>query len=198
MDYASKIKVSVYLGSSPVCLEKYNTIAYDMGREIALRGAVLVYGGAGVGTMGRLADGAKNAGGEVIGVFPRGFAGTREIRESGISVVREGLDEMIEVENFAVRKQVMEDLGDCAVVLPGSFGTMDELFTYACNRSIDKNDKHMFILNFEGYYNPLVQLLDNMVEAGMFKPCMQGAITFHDTVEDLMDAVESMLGPNQK
>lgn len=189
MNSNTKLKISVYLGSSPVCQEKYNVIAYDMGREIALRGATLVYGGAAVGTMGRLADGAKDVGGEVIGVFPKGFTGTREVREKGISVVRDGLDEMIEVENFAVRKQVMEDIGDCAVILPGSFGTLDELFTYACNRSIDKNDKHMFILNFEGYYNPLIQLIDNMIEAGMFKPCMHGAISFHDTVSELMDAV---------
>ncbi|MBP5750779.1 MAG: LOG family protein, partial [Firmicutes bacterium] len=118
-----------------------------------------------------------------------GFLGTKEVRESGIPVVREHLTQFIETADFAERKQVMEDLSDACVVLPGSFGTMDELFTYACNRAIDKHTKPMLIFNFEGYYEPLKQLLANMQEAGFMKPFMADAITFCETVEDVLAAL---------
>ena len=69
--------VAVYLGSAPGCKEIYKGLAYELGCRIASAGVAIVYGGAAVGTMGALADGAASAGGRVIGVFPRGFLGTK-------------------------------------------------------------------------------------------------------------------------
>lgn len=178
--------IAVYLGSAPACKDIYKGLAYELGQQLAKAGLTLVYGGAAVGTMGALADGAMDAGGDVIGVFPRGFLGTHEVRDSGLKVVREGLTRFIETAGFAERKQVMEDLSDTCIVMPGSFGTMDELFTYACNRAIDKHAKPIFIFNFEGYYDPLKQLLENMQEAGFMKPVMAGAICFCDTIEEII------------
>lgn len=177
--------VSVYLGSSPYCDKKYFDLAYNVGRMLALKGHTLCYGGAGVGTMGALAAGALENGGKVIGVFPKGFQGTKEIREQGIKVRQDGLDRMIEVENFAQRKQLMEDMGDCAVVLPGSFGTMDELFTYACNHAIEKNHKFIYVLNFDGYYDHLREFLQIMEQENFLKGTMIGVISFCDSLEEL-------------
>ena len=181
--------IAVYLGSAPGCKEVYKSLAREVGRRIARAGCTLVYGGADVGTMGALADGATEAGGKIVGVFPKGFRGTKEVRESGIPVVREGLSEFIETADFAERKQVMEDRSDACIVMPGSFGTMDELFTYACNRAIDKHSKPILIFNFEGYYDPLKQLLANMQQAGFMKPVMAGAIRFFDTIEEIIAAL---------
>jgi len=178
--------VAVYLGSSPRCKDIYKGLAYELGSRIAQTGVTLVYGGAAVGTMGALADGARDAGGEVIGVFPKGFRGTKEVRESGLEVVQRGLSKFIETIGFAERKQVMEDLSDGCIVMPGSFGTLDELFTYACNRAIDKHTKPIIVFNFEGYYDPLKQLLANMQEAGFMKPIMADAVTFCDTIEEII------------
>ena len=182
--------VAVYLGSAPGCKDLYKELAFELGRRIALAGITLVYGGAAVGTMGALADGARTAGGHVVGVFPRGFRGTKEVRESGLEVVHHGLSDFIETADFAERKQVMEDLSDGCIVMPGSFGTLDELFTYACNRAIDKHEKPILVFNFEGYYDPLRQLLANMQEAGFMKPIMAGAITFCDTVDGIIDCLK--------
>ena len=178
--------VAVYLGSAPGCKEVYKGLAYELGSRIARAGLTLVYGGAAVGTMGALADGAREAGGEVVGVFPKGFRGTREVRESGLEVVQQGLSRFIETADFAERKQVMEDLSDACIVMPGSFGTLDELFTYACNRAIDLHAKPILVFNFEGYYDPLKQLLANMQEAGFLTPVMAGAVTFCDTIEEII------------
>lgn len=178
--------IAVFLGSAPSCHEIYRGLAYELGHRLAQAGLTLVYGGAAVGTMGALAEGAAEAGGRVIGVFPKGFRGTKEVRESGLEVVQQGLSEFIETEDFASRKQLMEDMSDACVVMPGSFGTMDELFTYACNRAIDKHKKPILVFNFEGYYDPLKQLLSNMQEAGFMKPVMADAVTFCDTLEEII------------
>ena len=179
--------VAVYLGSAPSCKEIYKGLAYELGSRLARAGMTLVYGGAAVGTMGALADGAREAGGKVVGVFPKGFRGTKEVRESGLEVVQQGLSQFIETADFAERKQVMEDLSDACIVMPGSYGTLDELFTYACNRAIDKHAKPIYIFNFEGYYDPLRQLLANMQAAGFMKPVMADALTFCDTIEEIID-----------
>ena len=189
--------VAVYLGSAPACKDVYKGLAYELGRRIAQAGVTLVYGGAAVGTMGALADGAADAGGRVIGVFPRGFLGTKEVRESGLEVVQHGLSEFIEVADFAERKQVMEDLSDGCIVLPGSFGTLDELFTYACNRAIDKHEKPILVFNFEGYYEPLRQLLAIMQEAGFMKPVMAGALTFCESMEEVIERIRNNSGPER-
>lgn len=183
--------VAVYLGSAPSCKEIYKGLAYELGNRIARAGLTLVYGGAAVGTMGALASGARDAGGKVIGVFPRGFCGTQEVRESGLEVVQHGLSEFIETADFAERKQVMEDLSDGCIVMPGSFGTLDELFTYACNRAIDLHTKPILVFNFEGYYDPLKQLLANMQAAGFLKPVMAGALTFCETIEEIIETLDA-------
>ena len=183
--------VAVYLGSAPSCKDIYKGLAYELGHRLAQAGLTLIYGGAAVGTMGALADGAREAGGEVIGVFPKGFRGTKEVRESGLEVVQQGLSKFIEVEGFAERKQMMEDMSDACIVLPGSFGTLDELFTYACNRAIDKHTKPILVFNFEGYYDPLKQLLDNIQEAGFMKPVMASAVTFCETLEEIIEVLRA-------
>ena len=182
--------VAVYLGSAPGCKDIFKGLAYELGYRIAHAGVTLVYGGAAVGTMGALADGAMEAGGKVVGVFPRGFLGTKEVRESGLEVVHHGLSEFILTADFAERKQVMEDLSDGCIVMPGSFGTLDELFTYACNRAIDKHEKPILVFNFEGYYDPLKQLLSHMEAAGFMKPVMADALTFCDTIEEIVDCLK--------
>ena len=182
--------VAVYLGSAPGCKDIYKGLAYELGCRIARAGLTLVYGGAAVGTMGALADGAAAEGGHVVGVFPRGFRGTKEVRESGLEVVQYGLPEFIETADFAERKQVMEDLSDACIVMPGSFGTLDELFTYACNRAIDKHTKPILVFKFEGYYDPLKQLMANMQAAGFLKPVMAGALTFCETIEEIIDCLK--------
>ena len=181
--------VAVYLGSAPSCKEIYKGLAYELGSRLAQAGLTLIYGGAAVGTMGALADGAREAGGEVIGIFPKGFRGTKEVRESGLEVVQQGLSKFIEASDFAERKQMMEDMSDACIVMPGSYGTLDELFTYACDRAIDRHTKPILVFNFEGYYDPLKQLVANMQEAGFMKPVMADALTFCDTLEEIIGSL---------
>lgn len=179
------MNISVYLGSSTTCLPIYNDLAYELGRRIARSGHTLVYGGSDVGTMHYLAEGCQQAGGRIVGAFPDGFQGTIEAQKEGIKVFREGMDETIITKDFSERKKVMESRGDCCVVMPGSFGTLDELFTYACRRAIGKHEKRIFLLNHEGYYNPLKDMIANMEKAGFLKPSTTGMLEFCDTLDDI-------------
>ena len=177
--------VSVYLGSSGSCAGKYKSLAYELGKLIALKGHTLCYGGATAGTMGDLADGAQENGGKVIGVYPEGFLGTKEMREKGVEVRHNHLDKMYEVADFAQRKQLMEELCDCAVVLPGGIGTMDELFTFACDYVIEKHSKVIHILNYEGYYDHLREFLLTMDKEKFLKGNLMQAVIFDNSLEEL-------------
>ncbi len=180
------MKVSVYLGSALECLPEYKTLAYELGRQLAENGHTVVYGGADVGTMKNLADGAQDAGGEITGVFPRQFKGTAEVVRSGVKVVRDGLTEMIWVADFAERKKVMEQLSDCCIILPGSFGTLDEMFTYACNHAIGEHDKTVYVLNHNGFYDPMKDLFKNIAAAHFLKPETVSIVQFCDTIDDFI------------
>ena len=158
--------VAVYLGSAPGCKDIYKGLAYELGHRIALASVTLVYGGAAVGTMGALAEGAASAGGRVIGVFPRGFLGTKEVRESGLEVVQRGLSEFITTADFAERKQVMEDLSDGCIVMPGSFGTLDEFFEALTLRQLGLHAKPIVLLNTLGFYDALDRLLRSLARDG--------------------------------
>jgi len=180
------MKIAVYLGSSLHCKEEYNRLAYETGQKLARAGHTIIYGGANVGTMKDLADGAQSAGGDVIGVFPGYFKGTKEVQDSGIKVIRDGLTELHIVKDFAERKQLMEELSDCCLILPGSFGTFDELFTFACNNTIGIHSKKAYVLNYKGYYSPLRDLLKNTREGGFLKKETYETVNFCDTVEDFL------------
>lgn len=183
--------ISVYLGSAPGCDQKYKDLAYETGRRIAAGGYELVYGGADVGTMKSLADGAAGANGKVVGIFPRGFKGTSEVRAKISDIERHDLSEFILVKDFAERKEMMARRGDCCIVLPGSFGTLDELFTYATDKAIGVSDKPIFVLDHEGYYAPLRDLVANMEKAGFLKPSMRDALLFFDTLDELFEFVST-------
>lgn len=184
------MNIAVYLGSSTTCLPKYNDLAYELGRQIAANGHTLIYGGADVGTMKYLADGAIDTGGKVVGVFPNGFLGTVEVIQEGLEVMKHGLSEMHMVHDFAERKQLMEDLSDCAVVMPGSFGTLDEMFTYACNYAIGLHSKPIYLLNHEGFYEPMKALMANVAAAGFLKPSSADVLHYCDSIPELISALK--------
>lgn len=183
------MNIAVYLGSSIRCKEEYRALAYEVGRKLALEGHTIIYGGADVGMMKDLADGAQSADGKVIGVFPEHFKGTGEVKEKGMRVIREGLAQMIIVKDFAERKNTMETLSDCSLTLPGSFGTLDELFTFVCDNTIGYHSKKAYLLNYKGFYSPVKELLKNTLDAGLLKPETVDVVNFCDTIDDFLSKI---------
>ena len=174
--------VAVYLGSATVA-ERYHRLAYDFGHGLAERGIRVVYGGAAVGTMQSLSEGVLDAGGEIMGVFPRGFRGKREVAARGINIEQKDATSIVEVEDFAERKKLMTAMSDCCVILPGGFGTLDELFCHAVGNEIGEHDKKAYVLNEGGFYDGLRQQMETM-RSESFLGRDYSIITFLDSKED--------------
>lgn len=181
--------VAVYLGSKIGNKPIFAQTAYNVGKLLSQLGYSVIYGGACVGCMGELAKGVLENKGKVIGVFPIDFKGKHENKSAGIEVKHNSLTEMIMVKDMSERKKVMEEKSLFSIILPGSFGTLDELFEYAVNLQLGFHSKPIYILNINEYYTPLINLIDNMVENGFIQNKEKGLIKFVNNLEDLKQQI---------
>lgn len=155
-------RVAVYCASAEGTLPVYRAEAEALGRAIAAARFGLVYGGANVGLMGAVADAALSGGAEVIGVLPEVLAG-REIAHTGLTRLET-------VTTMHQRKARMVALADGFVILPGGYGTLDELFEIITWSQLRMHAKPCILINTEQYWDNLLRFLDNAVEAGFLKP----------------------------
>lgn len=154
----SQIKrLCVYCGSSDRGPASHAPAAAELGKQMAAAGIGLVYGGGRVGIMGAVSRGVMDAGGEVIGIIPH-FLLKKEVGDRDITDL-EIVDTMHE------RKARMVDLADGFVILPGGLGTLDEFFEILTWRQLGLHDKPIVIVNIDGYWDPLLALLDAMTQA---------------------------------
>jgi uncharacterized protein (TIGR00730 family) len=159
------VRVCVFCGSRPGVRPEYARQAFALGGALAEAGAALVYGGSGSGLMGAVADGALQAQGHVIGVFPRSFL-AGEFAHPKLSDGRV-------VETMAERKSLMVELSDAFVALPGGFGTYDELFEVLTGRQIGSHHKPIGLLDTEDYFAPLLELVRHGAREGLVPPSME-------------------------
>src|ERR1700744_2446638 len=155
-------RVAVYCASSPGNHAAYGAQAEALGAAIAAAGLGLVYGGANVGLMGAVADAALAGGAEVIGVLPEVLAG-REIAHSGLTRLET-------VGTMHQRKARMVALADAFLILPGGYGTLDEMLEIGTWSQLRLHAKPCILINTLGYWNGLLEFLDSTVAAGFLKP----------------------------
>lgn len=154
-------RICVYCGSSPGRLPDYTRAAEQLGSLMAENGLGLVYGGASVGIMGKVADAALANGAEVIGVIPSALA-TREVAHSGLS-------ELHVVDSMHQRKAKMADLSDGFVALPGGWGTIEEIFEVLTWGQLGFHSKPCGLLNIAGYYDHLNAFLEHAINEAFVK-----------------------------
>jgi uncharacterized protein (TIGR00730 family) len=150
--------VCVYCGSRDGRDAAYAQAAEATGRMIAANGWRLVYGAGDVGLMGRVAKAVQQAGGATFGVIPTHLLDWE--------VGKRDLDQFIITETMHERKKVMFMNADAVVVLPGGAGSMDEFFEALTWRQLKLHSKPVILLNVGGFWNPLVALLEHIVERG--------------------------------
>ena len=148
--------ICVYCGSNAGSKPVYTDRAIALGTRIAKEGLALVYGGGNVGLMGVVADAVLEAGGEVIGVIPEQLVNWE--------VAHKGVTRLEVVANMHERKARMFDLSDAFVALPGGFGTLDEMFEMLTWRQLGLGDKPCAFLDVEGFFSPLLAMMDRMVD----------------------------------
>ncbi len=128
--------------------------AAELGKLMAERNITLIYGGGNVGIMGAIANTVMDNGGKVIGIIPKVLV-EWERQHTGIS-------QLIITEDMHERKRTIYSMCDAAVVLPGGFGTLDELFEMLTWNQLSIHDKEIFILNSNGFYDHLIKHIELM------------------------------------
>jgi len=155
-------RAAVYCGSTDGNNPAFLAEATALGTAIAAAGLGLVYGGANVGLMGAVADAALAGGAEVIGVLPEVLS-DREIAHTGLTSLET-------VPTMHARKARMVALADAFLVLPGGYGTLDELLEVVTWAQLRMHAKPCILINTAGYWNGLLAFLDSAVAAGFLKP----------------------------
>lgn len=171
--------VTVYAGSATRAAEEYLALARELGRGLAKQGWVVVYGGARVGLMGALADAALAAGGRVEGVILDTFA----------RVAHASLHDLVTVADMRSRKAGLAHRGDAYIVLPGGFGTLEELSEILVERQLALHHRPLVIVNHEGFWDPLLALIDRQVASGLVKEKYRALLT---VVPDAAGAVTAI------
>lgn len=175
--------IVVFCGSSEGSESAFGEDAYQLGETLAKQKMDLIYGGAKIGIMGKVAQGALDAGGKVVGVIPDFL----KIKE----VFHQGLSELIVTRNMHERKLKMHDLSDGILMLPGGFGTLEEFFEMLTWSQLGLHPYPIAILNTNGFYDPLLQMLQKMVDNGFVKNENYKAILVDKNIDALLEKMEN-------
>jgi uncharacterized protein (TIGR00730 family) len=181
-------RICVYCGSNPGNDPAYVTSARIMGRALAERGIELVYGGVGLGLMGAVADGVLEGGGQAIGIIPKDLL--------KMEIAHAGLTELHVVDNMHERKRLMAARADAFVALPGGSGTLDELFEIFTWAQLGFHAKPIGLLHVNGFYTPLLAMMDHLVETGFIKRVHADMLLTAATPDDLLDRMARYQAPN--
>jgi len=179
--------IVIFCGSGNGTDPSFKQLAFDIGKFLANKGICVVYGGAKIGLMGAVADGALSANGKVIGVLPE-FMSSKEI-------AHENLSELILVKSMHERKLKMHELSDGIIALPGGFGTMEELFEMLTWGQLGLHQKPIGILNHNHFYNALLRLTDTMTEQGLLKSDYRKMLLDSNNIVELFKLMENYVSP---
>jgi uncharacterized protein (TIGR00730 family) len=183
--------VCVFCGSNPGRQPAYLEAVRELASILAGEGIKVVYGGANVGTMGALADGVLQAGGEVVGVVPEQLVGNFE-------TAHDGLSEIHFVESMHERKALMAELADGFIALPGGLGTLEEFAEIVTWSQIGLHNKPTGLLNVAGYYDSLLQFLDHAVEELFLRQQDRELILSDREVQPLLELMRSWKPSSQQ
>lgn len=181
--------ICVFCGSSDTVHAGYISAAHLLGRTLAERGIRLIYGGGKTGLMGAVADGALEAGGEVVGVIIPTM-NTKALARVGLTRMDVALD-------MHARKARMHELADGYIALPGGFGTFDELFETITWAQVGAHQKPVGLLNVKNYYASLLAALDHAVKEGFIFPEHRNVLCCEPDPDKLLDAMAGYEHPHE-
>lgn len=179
------LSVCVFCGAGSGTNPAHATAARDFGRALAEDGMRLVYGAGDIGLMGAVSRAAMAAGGETFGVIPTHLMA---LEQGNLDLSR-----VVITENMHERKKVMFMNSDAVVVLPGGAGSLDEFFEVLTWRQIGLHEKPIFLLDQDGYWGPLMALIDHVIAEGFAQASLRDFITVQPDVATLRAALSSMM-----
>ncbi|WP_042697058.1 TIGR00730 family Rossman fold protein [Azospirillum sp. B506] len=179
--------VCVYCGASSRVADVHKEAAHALGDGLARRGIRMVYGGGRVGLMGIAADAAIAAGGEVVGIIPEHI--------QSAEVEHTGLTELHVVDSMHTRKRMMVERSDAFVILPGGLGTLDEAFEILTWKQLQLHDKPIVVADVDGYWRPLLGLIDHMVAQGFARIDRSALYRVADHIDGVFEVLGTMPEP---
>ena len=153
--------IGVFCGASPGSEPIYMESAAIMGKTLAAQNLRLVYGGGSVGLMGSLARATEESGGDILSVIPKSLV----VKE----ITGESIGTLVLCDTMLERKEIMAEESDGFITMPGGYGTLDELFEMLTWTQLGIQRKPLGLLNINGYFNPLLVMVDSMVAAGFVR-----------------------------
>jgi uncharacterized protein (TIGR00730 family) len=174
--------LAVFCGSKNGNNPLFTEHATQLGKLMAEKNIKLIYGGGSAGLMGSIADAVMKHGGSVTGIIPKILL-EWEVQHRGIT-------ELIIADDMHVRKRTIYSLSDAALILPGGFGTLDELFEIVTWNQLTIHDKEIYILNSGGFYNHLIQHIELMKREGFLYAEAIKRITVIDDPAELLKYVD--------
>ncbi len=174
--------IAVYCGANKGTHPWFAEAATELGKTLAQRGIRVVFGGGSVGLMGILADAVLAEGGAITGII------THQL--NGLELGHPGVKDMIVVDTMSQRRDLLIQNTDGVITLPGGYGSMDELFEALTLAQLRQYERPIGLLSLRGYYDPLLHMLDNMVENGFLKAQNRRLCISSDTVPGLLKAME--------
>lgn len=176
-------RIAVFCASSVGVTSIYTESAYNLGKVLAEKGIQIIYGGAGVGSMGALARGAIDTGGEIIGVLPK-FLIQKENAQLELS-------ELILVDSMHERKLKMNELSDAVITLPGGFGTMEEFFEIITWGQLGLHQKPIGILNTNNYYDLLIKFIKHMNREKLLRDEFMKMLLVSNKIPELLEKMQN-------
>ena len=172
----------VYCSSSDQVCDEFKQQANEFGKWLASKGHALVYGGATGGLMSAVAEGASESEGDIIGIIPECIV--EKGRKSDLPT------ELFVVGDMAERKTMLKEYADVFVVLPGGFGTLDEMFDTISSCMVDEHDKPTILFNPDNFWTGLLLQFDKILKAGLgYKFTRNGNLKVVDTLSELKEAI---------
>jgi uncharacterized protein (TIGR00730 family) len=179
--------IAVFCGSGTGIDPVFTEQAKRLGQILARRDIAIVYGGARVGLMGALAEGALSENGRITGVIPYFLKGKE--------IAHDGLTDLIVVDTMHERKMKMNELSEGVIALPGGFGTLDEFFEMMTWAQLGLHKKPVAVFNIAGYYDPLIALIQGMTDKGFLKGIYRNMLLVSDIIEDLLERMDRYTAP---
>jgi hypothetical protein len=173
--------VVVFCGSKPGQNPLFIQHAAELGKLIALLNLRLVYGGGNKGLMAAIANSVLQHGGTVMGVIPKILTEWEHQHE--------GLTELIVVPDMHTRKKMMYEMCDAGIILPGGFGTLDEMFEMLTWNTLKIHDKKLYVLNSDGFYNHLKLHLMHLQKEGFLYEGLEERLLFCDTPVEIFNKI---------
>ncbi len=171
--------ISVFCGANKGNQPWFEEAATELGKTLAERGIRVLFGGGSVGLMGVLADAVLAHGGQITGII------THQL--NGLELGHSGVADMVSVETMSERRVLLLKNTDGVITLPGGYGSLDEHFEALTLAQLRQYRKPIGLLNVRGYYDPLIRMMDVMVENGFLKPDNRNLCIDAPTVSELLE-----------